>query len=243
MCSDSEEHLTPRRQDAKVPRKTRIKICGLRDVGNARAAAEAGADFVGLNFVEKSPRYVEPETARAIVEALPAGVEPVGLFCDHPAEQVRATAAAAGLKTVQLHGEETPEFAEQLGALRVLKVFAFRRDRLADQLADWKGRTDRVTALLIDTPPEPDAKITGGSGRAFDWSALAQSQTEGDFAGLPPVMLAGGLTPGNVGEAIRAARPWGVDVSSGVESSRGVKDPGMIADFCAAVREADAELR
>ncbi|MEM9418924.1 MAG: phosphoribosylanthranilate isomerase [Planctomycetota bacterium] len=222
----------------ETPRRTRVKICGIRDVETARAVSEAGADYLGLNFVEKSPRFVDVVTARQIEDALPESVEPIGLFCDHSVEHLLATAAEAGLRTVQLHGHEIPEYAEQLDELQILKVFGFNRVTLGGQLAEWKNHFDRMTALLIDTPPKPDAEITGGTGEVFDWDSLSAM----DFSGLPPVMLAGGLTPDNVGQAIRTVRPWAVDVSSGVESSRGVKDPAMIAAFCDAVREADASL-
>ncbi|MBB6430902.1 phosphoribosylanthranilate isomerase [Algisphaera agarilytica] len=210
----------------------------MKDVATAQAVVDAGADYLGLNFVEKSPRFVDVETARQIVALLPDHVEPVGLFCDHPADYVLATAEAVGLRTVQLHGHESPAYSQELGNLNLLKVFGFDRDTLSEHIADWKNHFGNVTALLIDTPPKPDAEITGGTGEVFDWESLAAM----DFSQLPPLMLAGGLTPDNVGQAIRTVRPWAVDVSSGVESSRGVKDPAMIADFCAAVREADASL-
>lgn len=229
----------PRHQDAKMPSRTQIKICGLRDVETALVAAEAGADYLGLNFVEASPRHVDPTVAREIAAALPPHVTPVGLFCNHSLETVMRTADAVGLDTVQLHGEEPPAYAQQLNGLRILKAFAFDPDTLPKQFEGWTRLGDKLAAMLIDTPPKPDAAITGGSGEAFDWSRLAAFDQSGGFGDLPPYLLAGGLTPDNVGEAIRTAQPWGVDVSSGVESSRGVKDPGLIAEFCTAAQNTE----
>ncbi|MEM6855765.1 MAG: phosphoribosylanthranilate isomerase [Planctomycetota bacterium] len=234
--SDRVDEITPRPQNAETPSKTRIKICGLRDVETAAVAAEAGADFIGLNFVEASPRYVDPAVAREIASALPQRVTAVGLFCNHPLEHIAEVAEAVGFQTIQLHGDETPEFAKQLHGLSILKALPFDPATLATQLDGWRTLGDQLTGLLIDTPPQPDAAITGGSGHAFDWSRLAAFDRSGGFAGLPPYLLAGGLTPDNVGEAIRTLRPWGVDVSSGVESSRGVKDPELITAFCESVK-------
>ncbi|MEM9914237.1 MAG: phosphoribosylanthranilate isomerase [Planctomycetota bacterium] len=214
----------------------------MRDVATALVAAEAGADFIGLNFVEASPRYVDPAVAREIASALPQRVTAVGLFCNHSIEHIAEVVEAVGFQTAQLHGEETPAFAKQLHDLKILKALPFDPATLANPLDGWRTLGDQLTGLLIDTPPQPDATITGGSGHAFDWSRLAAFDRSGGFAGLPPYLLAGGLTPDNVGEAIRTTRPWGVDVSSGVESSRGVKDPSLIKAFFEAVREADASL-
>jgi len=178
--------------------------------------------------------------ATAVVAALPVSVEPVGLFCDAPVADVRDTAAAVGLRTVQLHGSEAAAYVNQLPDLRVLKAVAFDPTTLPDALAALEPALPRIAGLLLDTPPAADAVVTGGSGHAFDWTALADAKRAGLFDDLPPLILAGGLTPDNVAEAIRIARPYAVDVSSGVESERGVKDPAKIAAFCAAVRQADA---
>lgn len=214
--------------------RTRIKICGVRTPEVALAAARAGADWVGLVFVDRSPRQVTVAEARAVVRALPATVDPVGLFVDAPAERVREVAAAVGLRTVQLHGDETPEQVASLEGLRVLKAVAFNGGA---NLEWWRGVAN-VVGLLVDTPPVDAGALPGGSGRAFDWAALARWRAQaGDD--LPPMFLAGGLTPANVAEAIATVRPYGVDVSSGVESARGVKDAALIEAFCAAVREAD----
>ncbi len=236
------ENQTPRRQDAKTPSRTRVKICGVRDVETAMAAAEAGADYIGLNFVEASPRYVEPAVAREITAALPANVTAVGLFCNHPVDIVTGTAKAVGLNTVQLHGEETPAYAKQLDGLQIFKAFGFDPDTLTTRLNGWDTLGHALMGLLIDSPPKPCAAITGGSGEPFDWSGLVDFEQSGGFANLPAYLLAGGLTPANVGDAIRIVQPWGVDVASGVESSRGVKDAGLIREYCNAVRVADASF-
>lgn len=225
-----------------MPKRTRIKICGLRDIDTAMAAAEAGADFIGLNFVEASPRYVTPAVARDINQSLPTHVTAVGLFCNHSIESVLATVRTTGLKTVQLHGEESAAYAKQLKGINVLKAFAFDPDAISNQRSGWSELGDKLAAILIDTPPQPDAAITGGSGEVFDWSSLAAFEQSGGLRDLPPYLLAGGLNAKNVGEAIRRVRPWGVDVSSGVESSRGIKDSGLIREFCVTIKNADASL-
>ena len=240
--SSAEKDITPRRQDAKTPRKTKIKICGLKDVETALTAVEAGADYLGLNFVKKSVRYVTPDAAHKIVDALPAHVEAVGLFCDHDAATIRAAAQRVGFKTVQLHGHEGPNLLTQLDGLKVIKAVGFKAEHLGEHLAPWRDAPANLSALLIDTPPDSGADTTGGSGVWFDWEALAKLEHEELFHDLPPRFLAGGLTPDNVAHAVRTVRPYAVDVASGVESSRGVKDPAMIGAFCDAVRAADAAL-
>jgi phosphoribosylanthranilate isomerase len=220
-------------------RRTRIKICGLRDEASVRAAVEAGADAVGFVFVHGSPRHIHLEQARPLVAALPAFVEPVGLFVDAALGEVRQAAAELGLRTVQLHGSETPEFAAALSPLRVIKGLHFTPDAASHAAVAWCGVAN-VAALLWDTPPrQPQAAAAGGSGVRFDWEGLAALVRRGVFDRLPPIVVAGGLNPDNVPEAIAAVRPFAVDVSSGVESSRGVKDAALIARFCAAVRQAD----
>jgi len=223
-----------------IPSRTRIKICGISTPQTAQAAVDAGADAIGLVFVDASPRCMSLETARAIVQALPPMVEPIGLFCDASLGYVIDTAKAVGLRTVQLHGSETHDDAAALHPLRVIKALPFDPPTapavLPDQLADWLAPPPNVAALLLDTPKQSDSTLTGGSGHAFDWEALAGVPRHN----LPPLILAGGLTPGNVREAIETVKPYAVDVSSGVEAERGVKDIEKINDFCAAVQRVDA---
>ena len=225
-------------------RRTRIKICGVRDPQTARVAAAAGADAIGLNFVEGSPRQVSINQAQQIVGALPGFIEPVPVFVDADPVQIRDTASRLGISTVQLHGDETPQDAAALAPLRVIKALPFDTDRLLDRIETWRRNCNNLVGLLIDTPPptsNPDPAHRGGSGTSFDWRALAASlPADPPATSSVGIILAGGLTPANVGQAIGAVRPFAVDVSSGIESSRGVKDPGLIERFCEAVRQVDA---
>ena len=222
-------------------RRTRIKVCGVRDAATAEAAVRAGADAVGLVFVAASPRAVDVDAARRVVAALPAFVEPVGLFVDEDPGRIMEVATALSLRTVQLHGRETPGHVAELAPLRVIKALAFgEAGEAAATLGMWThSRPANLAAVLFDAPPPPDAATTGGTGRTFDWRGLARLEAEGALADLPPVILAGGLTPANVAEAIGIVKPYAVDVSSGVESSKGVKDTGKIEAFCRAVRSMD----
>ncbi|HET8724144.1 MAG TPA: phosphoribosylanthranilate isomerase [Anaeromyxobacteraceae bacterium] len=199
----------------------RVKICGITRLEDALAAARLGADALGFNFWPRSSRFVAPDDARAIVAALPPFVTAVGVFVDQPEEELRAVAARTGIQVFQLHGDEPPSLCARL-PLPVVK--AIPADRALDRalLSSYP-----VRAFLLDTP-SPDR---GGTGRTFDWSLAA------GVAEVAPVILAGGLRPENVAEAIRAVRPWAVDVASGVESSPGVKDPGRMSLFLHAVRE------
>lgn len=199
--------------------RIRIKICGVRDEHAARAAADAGADAVGLVFVESSPRHVEVSDAAKIVAGLPAFVEPVGLFVDASAEHLRTVCDATGIRSVQLHGREPISILDGLQGLRVIRAMPFALNALDNALA-W-DEDPRVSAMLFDA-------AQGGSGEAIDWHALAAAAP--GFS--KPIILAGGLTPGNVAEAVSVVRPYAADVSSGVESSRGVKDPALIRAFC-----------
>ena len=211
---------------------TRIKICGIRDIESAQAAVDAGADAIGLVFVKASPRHVTVDQARAIVRSLPPFVEPVGLFVDEALEHVRDTCMAVGLHTVQLHGRETIDYARKLNDCRVIKAATIGDEKHTTWFTHLKPH--HIVGLLLDAPPAPDSDLTGGSGVTFDWKAIDSL----DRKSLPLLILAGGLTAANVGEAIRIVKPFAVDVSSGVESSRGIKDPGLIRAFCDAVRRA-----
>jgi len=217
---------------------TRIKICGVNDPTVASVAAEAGADAIGLVFVAGSPRCVSIEQASAILNGLPAFVEPVALFVDAPTERIRSTAASLGINAVQLHGHEAPDDVRALQPLRVIKAVGFRAGPdAASCCAPWRGISN-VAGLLFESA-ERNGSLSGGSGHRFDWAALAECLQGVALDAAPPVIIAGGLTPGNVAEAIRTIRPYAVDVSSGVESQRGVKDSQLIRAFCAAVRDAD----
>ena len=201
-------------------------------MADALAAANAGADAVGLVFCRPSPRCIEAGRAREIVEALPPWVTPVGLFVNDSVDQVRSTAAAAGLIYVQLHGNESPEYVTALPHLRVLKAMHVKPGT-ATELARW--RETRLAGLLLET----NSDVAGGSGIENDWNAIERLQTGGATRGLPPIILAGGLNPSNVGDVVRRLRPYAVDVSSGIEQSKGVKSIEKMQAFAAAVRAAD----
>jgi phosphoribosylanthranilate isomerase len=213
--------------------RTRIKICGITRVADGVAAAAAGADAVGVIFWRGTPRAVGLEQARAIVAALPPFVTAVGLFVDPDEAEVRAALAAVALDMLQFHGSEPAAFCRSFGR-RYLKAVAVKD---GVDLLEYAARYDDATGLIFDAYREGD--LPGGTGHAFEWNRLADVRP----ALRPPVVLSGGLDADNVGRAIRATRPWAVDVSSGVEERgadgkprRGAKDHARIAAFVQAVR-------
>ena len=214
-----------------------MKICGITRPEWARAAADAGADFVGLVFAD-SPRQVTLEQAAAVVRALPGRTEPVGVFVDEPAEAVRGIAEQVGLKTVQLHGDEPPETLAALEDLKVIKVFRVGGEADVEVARRWREAVERLGlkpyAYLADARVEGGPK--GGTGRPADWDLAARLALEG----FEPLILSGGLSADNVAEAIRHVRPWGVDASTALESAPGRKDPDKIRAFIKAVRGATA---
>ncbi len=214
---------------------TRIKICGIREADHARVAIESGADYLGLNFIEGSPRQLQIAEARTLVAEIcliSQTVEPVALFANQPIEFIREALDNADFRIIQLHGDEDRAFVESLDDVKVFKAVPFDLEKIDA----WRNAPGNVAALLIDAPTHP-GELTGGTGRAFDWDALAKL----DRTGLPPIVVAGGLTPDNVAQAVRTTQPSAVDTSSGVESSRGVKDPELIRAFCDAVHSADSD--
>ncbi|MER5865547.1 phosphoribosylanthranilate isomerase [Kitasatospora sp. NPDC002040] len=196
-----------------------VKICGLSTAPDVAAAVAAGADAIGF-VLTPSPRRIEPEQARLLAEQVPAGVLTVAVFTDEAPEVVRQAATAAGVGAVQLHGDHPPA---AFAALRDLGLKLVRATSAAAAAGAACG--DFGEDLLILDSPVP------GSGEAWDWAELGANPPSGSW------MLAGGLNPANVAAAVAAARPWGVDVSSGVEVRRGVKDPALIEEF---VRRAKA---
>jgi phosphoribosylanthranilate isomerase len=205
--------------------RTRIKICGVRRESDVEAAVEAGADAIGLVFYGPSPRHLTVPRAAELARALPAFITPVGLFVNAEAPEVEAAVAAIPGLMLQFHGDETPGYCARF-ARPYLK--AVRMVPGVD-LLDSSRRFASAQALLLDAPVE----AYGGGGKVFDWSLVPASVAR-------PVVLSGGLHAGNVIAGIQQMRPWAVDVSSGVESTRGVKDVALIRRFCEAVREADA---
>jgi phosphoribosylanthranilate isomerase len=203
----------------------KIKICGITNVDDARVAVEAGADALGFVMYRKSPRFVEPAVVKAIVAGLPPFVLPVGVFVNEEPDRVRTLMDECGLALAQLHGDETAPYCQDLGR-PVLKALRLKDRGTFLALAEFSGRAN-VRGFLIDAFSD---QAYGGTGQTVDWG-LAQ-----EVAQSMPVVLAGGLTPVNVAEAITLVRPYGVDVSSGVELSPGKKDHEKVKNFIRAAR-------
>ncbi len=201
--------------------RLKVKVCGITRLEDALAAVRLGADALGFNFWPRSKRYLPPEKARAIVRRLPPFVTAVGVFVDPSHEDVLRAAEASGISMAQLHGDEPPGLCLSL-PLPVLKAIRVADARCVAQLASYD-----VRGFVLDTPTPG----YGGSGRTFDWSLVAEA------ARAMPVILAGGLTPENVADAVRIVRPWGVDVASGVESGPGVKDEEKMRRFIERAKE------
>jgi len=213
----------------------RVKICGITTADDARVAARAGADAVGLNFYAKSPRCVEPDEARRIIRALPSDVVKVGLFVNASVEEVSQTFDALGLDLVQLHGNEPPELLARLGERPVMRAFRVGGEGVepvADYLEACRGLGCLPRLVLLDSRAKG---AYGGTGKVGDWAALARYPIH---PWHPPLVLAGGLRPENVAEAVRAVRPAGVDTASGVESSPGRKAAALVERFVAAALDA-----
>jgi len=207
--------------------RTRIKICGLTREADVDAAVKAGADAVGFVLYDKSPRHVEAARAAELARRLPGFVMPVGLFVNAPASLIDAATRAIPQLLLQFHGDETPTDCAAPGrphlrAARMVPGF---------DLLDFATRYPDAQAILLDAHVEG----YGGGGKVFDWSLIPRNVPR-------PVVLSGGLHAGNVIEGILRVRPWAVDVSSGVEAAKGIKDAAAIRRFCEAVREADARI-
>jgi phosphoribosylanthranilate isomerase len=199
----------------------KIKICGIRTAAHAAAACEAGADMLGFMFYPPSPRYIAPADAAAITADLPAHVGRVGVFVNETAEHMLAVAGQCGLTALQLHGDEPDDVVRALTAYQVIKAIRLQSDHDLAQVDGYDGVDLLVDAVCDDW---------GGGGQTSDWRLAARA------AARRPIILAGGLTPENVTTALDAVRPAGVDVSSGVEAERGVKDTARIRRFIRAVR-------
>jgi phosphoribosylanthranilate isomerase len=203
----------------------KVKICGITNPGDAEVAVRAGADALGFVFHEKSQRCIEPTAAKRIIAQLPPFILPVGVFVNLDQETIRNIFDECGLAFAQLHGDETPSFCESLGR-PVLRAIRLRDRGSLLALAEYKGRMG-VRGFVVDAF---SSEAYGGTGQTVDW-ALAR-----EVAIATPILLAGGLTPSNVHEAVQQVQPYGVDVSSGVEISPGKKDPEKIQAFIQAVR-------
>lgn len=210
-------------------RRTRTKICGITRPEDGVIAATQGADAVGLVFYPPSPRYVEAEQAREVITALPPFVTTVGLFVDAAEEEVRALLNVVPLDLLQFHGNEEDAYCRSFGRPYIKAI------RMTDgvDLNELVTRYASASALLLDSF---QSGVPGGTGHAFDWARIP--------AGLEkPIILAGGLGPENVDEAIRTVRPYAVDISSGVEASKGIKDAAKIIAFMRGVERADGERK
>ena len=214
------------------PGRTRVKICGLKTPADVDAAVAAGVDAVGFVFYPPSPRAVSPNIAASLISRLPAGVDAVGLVVNASDEQFEAIRAAASITLWQFHGDESPQECERLAAgdpwMKAARIGAqFPFDEFSLQYS-------QANAFLLDALVEG----YGGGGVPFDWQGIPQVWVS---ANAPRVVLSGGLNTHNVGEAIARLHPCAVDVSSGVEISKGIKDPMLMAQFIEAVRAADAK--
>lgn len=205
--------------------RTRIKICGITQVEDARKAAALGVDAIGLVFYEPSPRYVSIERAREIIDVLPPFVTKVGLFVNSAPEIVHKTLEKLSIDLLQFHGTEPPNACSMYGwpYIKAVKMSNMTKlDELADNYHDAQG-------LLLDTD---DSSQPGGTGKPFDWSLVPAEPKK-------PIIVAGGLNPGNVAKAIARTHPYAVDVSTGVESSSGIKDKELMTEFVNAVSSAN----
>jgi phosphoribosylanthranilate isomerase len=210
--------------------RIQIKICGVTNAKDARACAELGASMIGFNFYPASSRYIEPKLARRIIEAIPPGICAVGVFVDAGAEQIRNIADVAGVQCVQLHGCTSAETCSELAReFRVIRAFSTGPQFRPEDVALF-GDCD----VLVDAH---DPNLRGGTGLTCDWLA---ARTTRSFA--RSLILSGGLTEENVGQAIATVAPHAVDVCSGVESAPGVKDHQALEDFIIAVRAANSSI-
>ena len=205
--------------------RTRIKICGITQPEHARVAAHLGADAVGLVFYSPSPRAVELAQAQTIVRTLPPFVSPVALFVNPTRAEVESVLEACPINILQFHGDETPDFCASFGRpyLKAIRV------REGANLVEYAASYASAAGCLFDAYNDA---LYGGTGDTFDWKLIPTHLPQ-------PLVLSGGLNPKNVGEAVRRVRPWAVDVSSGVEVAKGVKDEQLMAAFIAGVRNAD----
>jgi phosphoribosylanthranilate isomerase len=211
--------------------KVKVKICGITNWTDARRAVEAGVQFLGFNFYRPSPRYIRPAAARRIIRRLPDGIAAVGVFVNESEANMLTIARRVGLDYLQLHGDEPPEQVARLKRkIPVIKAVRVRDSFRPKQLDSFS----RASAILLDGF---DVRHHGGTGKTFNWN-LARSSN-----GSRRIFLAGGLTPENVAEAIRVARPYAVDVCSGVEARPGRKDPARIVALMWAVKAAEAKQK
>jgi phosphoribosylanthranilate isomerase len=207
------------------PTRVKVKICGITNAEDAHLAVEAGADALGFVLYRKSPRFIDPAMVRTIIATLPPFILPVGVFVNEESKVVRDLMDACGFALAQLHGGESAAYCQDLGR-PVLKALRLKDRAAFLALAEFQGRAN-VRGFVLDAFSDQGY---GGTGLTVDWNLAAEA------ARAAPVLLAGGLTPENVGAAIKVVHPYGVDVSSGVEVRPGKKDPAKVASFIAAAR-------
>ena len=213
-----------------MTRRTLIKICGLTRAADVQAAVQAGVDYLGFVHYPPSPRHVALEQAAALAQGLPESVTPVLLFVNPEPSTVQHGLDLLPRAVVQFHGDETPQLCEQALAHRPRPYWRPARMRPGFDLLNFAFEFQQAQAILLDAHVEG----YGGAGKSFDWSLIP--------AGVPArLVLSGGLNPANVTDGIRRVMPWAVDVSSGVESAKGIKDAALVQQFCAAVRRADEQ--
>lgn len=201
--------------------RTKIKICGITNTEDAKAAVDFGADALGFIFYKKSKRYVDPGVARSIISSLPPFITPVGVFVNQELDEISEVKKTAGFQVAQLHGDETPDFVSSI-PFKVIKAVRISDKSDLDKVAQYSSQ-----AILFDTYSE---KEYGGTGKSFDWGILK------DFSSTKNIILSGGLNPENVLEAVRIVKPYAVDVSSGVEEEPGKKDHLKIKKFIEAIK-------
>ena len=202
---------------------TLVKICGITNLDDALAAVAAGADALGFNFYKPSPRYIRPQQAREIMEQLPETLLTVGVFVNEEAGAIKAIAKEAGLRALQLHGDETPEYCRELDDYYVIKTFA-----VSDSFDIQAAHTYKVEAIMLDTKHN---NLRGGTGQVFDWSVAQQVRPV-----IAKLFLAGGLSPENVANAIKTVRPYAVDACSALEDRPGKKNHERMRVFINTVR-------
>jgi phosphoribosylanthranilate isomerase len=202
--------------------KVKLKICGITSVKDARAAVECGAEYLGFNFYSKSPRYIAPAAAREIIGQMPAEIISAGIFVNVPTpEEVRDVLAACGAQLAQLHGDESPDYCRAVGPDRVIKALRAGNDFDVNSVTEYPA-----SAILLDAF---DKHLYGGTGKTANWDLAREA------ARRVRLFLAGGLSPDNVAEAIRAVEPFAVDVNSGVETAPGEKDHAKLQRLKAAL--------
>ena len=224
--------------------RIRIKFCGITRPADALTAADAGADAIGLVFHPPARRNISVDQARHILSELPPFITPVALFVDAETPRILDLAAELRIHHIQLHGHESPERLAELRGLTLLKALRADPRTLQQDLRTWRDAIARLNlthlrGFVLETP----SAHPGGTGLENDWATIRHHQSRGDFADLPPIIAAGGLTPQNVAHVVQSLRPYAVDVSSGIETKVGEKSPEKMIAFVKALRQAESAFQ